>query len=188
MSSWLDYTINGLILGNIYALVAVGLALIFGVSRLINFAQGSIYLVGAYVGWVAVVAAADTAFHHHYSGCGHCGTGWLDHRTFRFAATAEFGAHCAAAGDDRHQLRARSDRHAHLFAQSARAAEPAAGYPFSDRHGNDRSARHPDCLYRHHQRPAAVCFPALYQARLGRAGHGAGSRRRACRWASMSIG
>jgi len=56
VSSWLDYTINGLILGNVYALVAVGLALIFGVSRLINFAQGSIYLVGAYVGWVAVVA------------------------------------------------------------------------------------------------------------------------------------
>ena len=56
MSSWLDYTINGLIVGNIYALVAVGLALIFGVSRLINFAQGSIYLVGAYIGWVAVVA------------------------------------------------------------------------------------------------------------------------------------
>ena len=30
MSSWLDYTINGLIVGNVYALVAVGLALIFG--------------------------------------------------------------------------------------------------------------------------------------------------------------
>jgi branched-chain amino acid transport system permease protein len=39
LSSWLDYTINGLIVGNVYALVAVGLALIFGVSRLINFAQ-----------------------------------------------------------------------------------------------------------------------------------------------------
>ena len=55
MSSWLDYTINGLIVGNVYALVAVGLALIFGVSRLINFSQGSIYLVGAYIGWVTVV-------------------------------------------------------------------------------------------------------------------------------------
>jgi branched-chain amino acid transport system permease protein len=55
VASWLDYTINGLIVGNLYALVAVGLALIFGVSRLINFAQGSIYLVGAYIGWVAVV-------------------------------------------------------------------------------------------------------------------------------------
>jgi len=55
VSSWLDHTINGLIVGNVYALVAVGLALIFGVSRLINFAQGSIYLVGAYIGWIAVV-------------------------------------------------------------------------------------------------------------------------------------
>ena len=62
MSSWLDYTINGLIVGNVYALVAVGLALIFGVSRLINFAQGSIYLVGAYVGWVAVVQLRTPLF------------------------------------------------------------------------------------------------------------------------------
>ena len=54
MGSWLDYTINGLIIGNIYALVAVGLALIFGVSQLINFAQGSVYAVGAYVGWTCL--------------------------------------------------------------------------------------------------------------------------------------
>lgn len=54
MTSWFDHTINGLIIGNIYALLAVGLALIFGVSRLINFAHGSVYVVGAYVGWVAV--------------------------------------------------------------------------------------------------------------------------------------
>lgn len=54
MTSWFDHAINGLIIGNIYALLAVGLALIFGVSRLINFAHGSVYVVGAYVGWVAV--------------------------------------------------------------------------------------------------------------------------------------
>ena len=51
MTSWLDYTVNGLIVGNIYALLAVGLALIFGVSHLINFAQGSVYTVGAFIGW-----------------------------------------------------------------------------------------------------------------------------------------
>lgn len=45
MASWLDYTLNGLIVGNIYALLAVGLALIFGVSHLINFAHGSVYMV-----------------------------------------------------------------------------------------------------------------------------------------------
>src|SRR3954453_22913674 len=52
--AWLDYTVNGLIIGNIYALLAVGLALIFGVSHLINFAHGSVYTVGAYIGWACV--------------------------------------------------------------------------------------------------------------------------------------
>jgi branched-chain amino acid transport system permease protein len=54
MASWLDYTVNGLIIGNIYLLLAVGLALIFGVSHLINFAHGSIYTVGAYIGWSCI--------------------------------------------------------------------------------------------------------------------------------------
>jgi branched-chain amino acid transport system permease protein len=54
VASWIDHTVNGLIIGNIYALLAVGLALIFGVSRLINFAHGSVYVVGAYAGFVAV--------------------------------------------------------------------------------------------------------------------------------------
>ena len=54
LGPWLDYTINGLVVGNIYALLAVGLALIYGVSHLINFAHGSIYMVGAYIGWLCV--------------------------------------------------------------------------------------------------------------------------------------
>jgi branched-chain amino acid transport system permease protein len=55
---WLDYTVNGLVVGNIYALLAVGLALIYGVSHLINFAHGSIFMVGAYVGWLCVTRLA----------------------------------------------------------------------------------------------------------------------------------
>ena len=51
---WFDYTINGIVVGNIYALLAVGLALIYGVSHLINFAHGSIYMVGAYIGWLSI--------------------------------------------------------------------------------------------------------------------------------------
>jgi branched-chain amino acid transport system permease protein len=54
LSSFIDYTVNGLVIGNIYALLAVGLALIFGVSNLINFAHGSVYTIGAYVGWAAI--------------------------------------------------------------------------------------------------------------------------------------
>ncbi len=55
MELFLDNTVNGLVAGNIYALVAVGLALIFGVAGLINFAHGSVYMAGAYVGWLCVV-------------------------------------------------------------------------------------------------------------------------------------
>ena len=51
---FVDQTINGLVIGNIYALIAIGIALIFGVGNLINFAQGSIFMVGAYVGWLCV--------------------------------------------------------------------------------------------------------------------------------------
>jgi branched-chain amino acid transport system permease protein len=54
LNSFIDYTVNGLVIGNIYALLAVGLALIFGVANLINFAHGSVYTIGAYVGWAAI--------------------------------------------------------------------------------------------------------------------------------------
>ena len=40
-----DQLVNGLVIGNIYALIAIGLALIFGVANLINFAHGSVYMV-----------------------------------------------------------------------------------------------------------------------------------------------
>ncbi|MBV8473302.1 MAG: ABC transporter permease [Hyphomicrobiales bacterium] len=54
MGPFIDYTVNGLVIGNIYALLAIGLALIFGVANLINFAHGSVYTIGAYVGWACV--------------------------------------------------------------------------------------------------------------------------------------
>lgn len=54
LGPWFDYTVNGIVVGNIYALLAVGLALIYGVSHLINFSHGSIYMVGAYIGWLCI--------------------------------------------------------------------------------------------------------------------------------------
>lgn len=54
LRAFLDQTINGLVIGNIYALIAVGIALIFGVGNLINFAQGSVFMLGAYVGWLCL--------------------------------------------------------------------------------------------------------------------------------------
>lgn len=53
---WFDFTVSGIVIGSIYALMAVGLALIFGVANLINFAHGAVFTVGAYVGWACAVA------------------------------------------------------------------------------------------------------------------------------------
>lgn len=54
----LQLTLNGLVLGFIYALIAAGLALIFGVLEIINFAHGEMLMVGAYVMAFAVPAFA----------------------------------------------------------------------------------------------------------------------------------
>ena len=44
----IDLTINGLIIGLFYALMAIGLSLIFGILRIVNFAHGEFYMIGAY--------------------------------------------------------------------------------------------------------------------------------------------
>ena len=45
--------VNGLAIGSVYALLALGFTLVFGVANLINFAQGSLFMVGAYIAWSA---------------------------------------------------------------------------------------------------------------------------------------
>ena len=44
---WVQQTVNGLSAGMAYALVALGLTLIFGVLHVINFAHGELYMIGA---------------------------------------------------------------------------------------------------------------------------------------------
>ena len=45
-------TLNGLTLAALYFLVASGFTLVFGLLRNVNLAHGSLYLLGAYVGWM----------------------------------------------------------------------------------------------------------------------------------------
>lgn len=54
MLEFASQIINGLAIGNVYALLALGFTLVFGVARLINFAQGSLFMIGAYLSWTAV--------------------------------------------------------------------------------------------------------------------------------------
>jgi branched-chain amino acid transport system permease protein len=51
MSTFFQQLMNGLSLGSIYALIALGYTMVYGVLRLINFAHGDVYMVGAYVGY-----------------------------------------------------------------------------------------------------------------------------------------
>lgn len=55
MLDWLvPQTIGGLTLGGVYALIALGYSLVYGVLKLINFAHGDVYMVGAVIGfWAA---------------------------------------------------------------------------------------------------------------------------------------
>jgi branched-subunit amino acid ABC-type transport system permease component len=45
---FLQYVINGLIIGGAYALIGIGLTLIFGIMNVVNFAHGEMYMLGAY--------------------------------------------------------------------------------------------------------------------------------------------
>ena len=49
-------TFNGLSLGAIYALIAIGYTMVYGIIGMINFAHGEIYMIGAYVGLVTLTA------------------------------------------------------------------------------------------------------------------------------------
>lgn len=44
--------INGLVLGSGYALIAIGWTLLLGAARLVNFAHGQLYMLGAFIAWV----------------------------------------------------------------------------------------------------------------------------------------
>ncbi|MFT3913234.1 MAG: branched-chain amino acid ABC transporter permease [Anaeromyxobacteraceae bacterium] len=51
MTEFLQHLFNGLSLGTIYALIALGYTMVYGVLKLINFAHGDVYMVGAFAGY-----------------------------------------------------------------------------------------------------------------------------------------
>ena len=76
--------INGLQSGSIYALVALGYSMVYGIIMLLNFAHGDVIMVGAYIAWmmmarfaanpiIALIAAVIGCTHraHTRCSCGH---------------------------------------------------------------------------------------------------------------------
>ena len=58
MAYFIQQLINGLQLGFVYALIALGYTMVYGIVRLINFAHGDVFMVGAYLGFYAITRAA----------------------------------------------------------------------------------------------------------------------------------
>ena len=60
MDIFIQQIINGLVLGSMYALVALGYTMVYGIINLINFAHGDVLMVGALVSWTVVTALAGS--------------------------------------------------------------------------------------------------------------------------------
>jgi branched-chain amino acid transport system permease protein len=53
--------LNGLTLGSLYALIALGYTMVYGVLKLLNFAHGDVFMVGTYIGWFVLSALGGVA-------------------------------------------------------------------------------------------------------------------------------
>lgn len=67
MLEFIQHLVNGLSLGSIYALIALGYTMVFGILQLINFAHGDVYMLGAFIGmytarWLGF--GAESSFYH----------------------------------------------------------------------------------------------------------------------------
>ncbi|TAL19048.1 MAG: branched-chain amino acid ABC transporter permease [Aquabacterium sp.] len=60
MDILLQQIINGLVLGSVYALLALGYTMVYGIINLINFAHGEVLMVGALVSWTVVTALQNS--------------------------------------------------------------------------------------------------------------------------------
>ena len=54
MNTLLQQIVNGVCQGSVYALIAIGYTMVYGIIKLINFAHCDIYMFGAYAGYFAV--------------------------------------------------------------------------------------------------------------------------------------
>lgn len=53
MTLFLSYLINGISLGSIYAIIALGYTMVYGIAKMLNFAHGDVIMIGAYVSFCA---------------------------------------------------------------------------------------------------------------------------------------
>ena len=61
LTLYLQYIVNGITLGSIYSLIALGYTMVYGILKFINFAHGDILMVGAFIGLIVYQALAGSA-------------------------------------------------------------------------------------------------------------------------------
>ena len=61
LTLYIQYIVNGLTLGAIYSLIALGYTMVYGILTFINFAHGDILMVGAFLGLIVYEALLGTA-------------------------------------------------------------------------------------------------------------------------------
>jgi branched-chain amino acid transport system permease protein len=61
-SQWLDFLVAGVALGGIYALIALGYTLVYGILRMINFAHSEVYMAGPFTAYFLADAMASSGF------------------------------------------------------------------------------------------------------------------------------
>ena len=52
MASFLTYLISGISLGAVYAIIALGYTMVYGIAKMLNFAHGDVIMIGAYVAFL----------------------------------------------------------------------------------------------------------------------------------------
>lgn len=55
--SFISYLINGLSLGSVYAIIALGYTMVYGIAKMLNFAHGDVIMIGAYVALISMTQA-----------------------------------------------------------------------------------------------------------------------------------
>ena len=53
---FLNYLISGISLGSVYAIIALGYTMVYGIAKMLNFAHGDVIMIGSYVVFVTVSA------------------------------------------------------------------------------------------------------------------------------------
>ena len=141
MDYFAQQLINGIVLGSIYGLIAIGYTMVYGIVGMINFAHGDIFMIG---GFIALISLPDPGLARPHRGSGDPADRaagldgdhralWLDRGAHRLPAAAALVPPRADAVGDRHVVRA-----VELFAGGAGRAGQAGA---ADHHRRLHAAR-----------------------------------------------